>query len=297
MAQRSRRSITDAQLQALVAVVDQGSFMGAARQLRMTQSAVSHAIAGLEEALRVGLLDRSARGVRLTAVGERTVQRAREVLRLKALMWQEADAARGLREGVVRVGSFGPTASRHLLPPMLEGFSARYPELSVQVVEGSDPEVEAWLREGKLDVGFVTLPHGEFDTLLLAQDEMVVVLPAAHPLAARERIRPGELAGSPFILSTGGCEPAVQEILDEHRPDVRYRIREVHTLVEMVARGAGLSVKSTLSLPDPLPPGVVLRPLDPPRLRRVGLAVVDRKALSPAAIAFFRNASLHRRAT
>jgi DNA-binding transcriptional LysR family regulator len=294
MAPPPRRSTTDAQLQALVAVADAGSFTGAARRLGMSQSAVSHAVTALEETLRVSLLERSARGVQLTPIGEQTVLRAREVLRLKELIWRDAEASRGLRDGVVRVGSFGPTASRHLLPPILKSFAERYPDLTVRVMEGSDQEVEEWLHRRKLDIGFVTLPSERFDTVHLAQDEMMVVLPAAHPLAARARIEPRHLADYPFIMSTGGCEPAVLEILNEHRLDVRYEIREVHTIVEMVANGAGLALKPALSLPDPLPLKVVYRPLEPARIRHVGFAVVNRRKLAPAVRAFFKVAGLHR---
>jgi DNA-binding transcriptional LysR family regulator len=297
MPQPPRRPITDAQLQALVAVADLGSFTGAARQMQMSQSGVSHAIAALEESLGVRLLDRSARGVQLTEVGQRTVRHAREALRLKQRIWQEAEATRGLREGTVRVGSFGMTSSRHLLPPILRSFGERYPNLAVRVTEGSDQEVVQWLREGKLDVGFVTLPNEEFDSLHLAQDEMVALLPEAHPLAAQPGIQPRQLAAHPFIMSTGGCEPAILEMLSQGQLDVHYQIREVHTIIDMVAQGAGISIKPTLSLPHPLPPGLVCRPLDPPRSRAVGLAVLNRKRLAPAVRAFLKVASAHRQPT
>lgn len=294
MPRPGERPVTDAQLEALVAVADHGSFTRAAAHLRMTQSAVSHAVAALESSLRVKLLVRDAGGARLTGTGERTVERAREVLRLKALMRQEAEATRGLRKGMVRVGSFGVTASRHLLPPILQSFSRRYPGIAVQVSEGTDQEVEQWLRQERLDLGFVTLPSDGFDTTYLAEDEMLVVLPADHPLAVAPRIDARRLTPYPFIMSTGGCEPAVQQILDEEPMDVRYQIREVNTIVEMVRDGAGITIKPTLSLPDPLPTGVIARPLDPPRPRLVGLAVARRKNLSPAAHAFLRVAASHR---
>ncbi|HYW11539.1 MAG TPA: LysR family transcriptional regulator [Longimicrobium sp.] len=286
--------MTDAQLQAFVAVADHGSFTAAGRELGMSQSAVSKAVTALEEVLRVTLLVRSARGIQLTEVGETMMVRAREVLRLKASMRDEAEAARRLRRGSVRVGSFGTTSSRRLLPPILQAFARGYPEIAVSVVEGSDPEVELWLREGKLDVGFVTLPNEEFDTFRIARDELAVLLPAAHPLAAEDRITPRQLASLSFIMSTGGCEPAVQQILREASPEVRYHIREVHTLVELVQQGAGVAVKPMLSLPDPLPPGVVCRPLDPPRMREIGLAVPRERDTSPACRAFLRVAGVRR---
>jgi DNA-binding transcriptional LysR family regulator len=288
---------TDAQLKALVAVADQGSFTHAGRRLGMGQSAVSHAVSGLEEALGVRLLDRSAAGTRLTPVGERIVAHAREVLRLKDQMRREAEAERSLRRGLVRVGSYGPTASWHFLPRILDDLSHRFPEIAVEVTEGSDPEVEQWLRDGSVDVGFVSLPSEEFDTIDLGADEMMVLLPAGHPLATERRIAPRALAALPFIMSSGGCEPAVQELLEGNMLDVRFRIREVQTIVEMVGRGAGVSIKPYRSLPDPLPDSVVLRPLDPPRTRRIGLGVPAPRKRSPAVRAFLRVAGTHRELT
>lgn len=295
MVRSSSFSLTDAQLQALVAVADHGSFTHAARQLQVSQSAVSHAVTALEESLGVDLLIRNASGVRLTSVGERMVQRAREVLKLKALMRHEAEATRGLRDGTVRVGSFGMTASQRLLPPILRHFAQGYPDITVRVIEGTDQEVEQWLREGKVDLGFVTLPNDDFHTMVLAQDEMTAVLAADHRLAGSDRIQPHQLGAYPFIMSMGGCEPAIREILDESGVNVRYHIREVHTIVEMVRQGAGVSIKPTLSLPDPMPAGVVVRPLDPPRPRTVGLAAKNRRDLSPAGKAFLKVAGSHRR--
>ena len=286
--------MTDAQLQAFVAVAEQGSFTIAGRQLGLTQSAVSKAVTGLEESLRVALLIRHARGVHLTDVGQRMVVRAREILHLKALMRQDAEATSGLRQGSVRVGSFGISSSRHLLPPMLEAFSRAYPGIPVTVIEGSDQEVEHWLREGRVDVCFVTLPSEEFDTIRLAQDEMTAVLPANHPLAAETRIAPRQLSQYPFIMSTGGCEPAVRELLCEAPLRVRYHIREGHTILALIQQGAGVTIMPSLALPNPLPEGVVCRPLDPPSPRAIGLAVAGRKEASPACRAFLKVAQLRR---
>lgn len=286
-----RRLATDAQLQALVAVAECGGFTRAARQLDMSQSAVSHAVTALESSLGMELLVRNARGTRLTEVGERTVEHAREVLRLKALLRDEAASARGLREGVVRIGSFGPTSSRQLLPPILKRFARRYPKLEARVFEGSDQEVESWLREGRIDTGFVNLPNEEFDTIYLARDELVVLVHECSPLVLAGSIRADQLRARPFIMSTGGCEPAIMKLVDDGELDVRYRIREVQTIVEMVGRDAGFSIKPALSLPDPLPEGVVSRPLEPVCVREVGLAFPATGDQAPAVRAFLRVAA------
>lgn len=280
--------MTDAQLQALVAVADRGSFTAAAQQLRMSQSAVSHAVASLEESLRVTLLDRSARRVRLTEIGERTARHAREVLRLKAAIAEDADAARRLRRGTVRVGSFGVSASRRLLPPLIEAFARGHPDIEVLVSEGTDDEVEAWIREGVVDVGFVTLPNDALDVVPLAEDEIHVVMPACHPLAATPRVSAADVGAYPFIMSTGGCERIIDAVMGDVALDVRHRMREVDTILAMVGRGMGISMKPALALPDVLPDDIVSRPLAPAHLRRVGLGVRRRAEAAAATQAFLR---------
>lgn len=280
--------MTDAQLRALVAVVDHGSFTGAARHLHTTQSAMSHAVAELEQALRVTLLQRGPQGVRLTEIGEKTVQHAREVLNLKALIEREAEAARKVQAGTVRVGSWGISASRRLLPPILQAFERSYPAVSVEITEGTDQEIEEWLHDGSVEVGFVTLPHAEFEGFQLAEDQMVALLPANHPIAALDRVPPSALAGQPFLMCSGGCEPLILDSVRGTPLDVRYRIRDADTMVSMVARGMGVSIKPELAIPETLPPGLVVLPLDPPAPRRIGLAVRRRSEMTPACRAFMR---------
>jgi DNA-binding transcriptional LysR family regulator len=285
--------MTDAQLRALIAVVDHGGFSAAARQLRTTQSAMSHAVAELEQSLRVTLLERSAHGVRLTEIGERTVEHARGVMQLKLQIEREAEAARKLQSGTLRVGSWGVSASRRLLPPILQAFARGYPGVSVELSEGTDQEIEEWLRAGTVDVGFVTLPSDEFDAIELARDQMMAILPASHPLAAHAAIDPAMLSGVPFIMCTGGCEPLILDSVRGAPLDVRFRIRDVDTIVGMIDQRMGVSVKPEMALPDPMPAGVVSRPLDPPRQRRIGLAR-RRGEITPACRAFLRVAESQR---
>jgi DNA-binding transcriptional LysR family regulator len=158
----------------------------------------------------------------------------------------------------------------------------------VELIEGTDQEVEEWLRDGSVDVGFVTLPSEEFDATEMARDQMMAILPADHPLAGHARVEPRLLSEVPFIMCTGGCEPLILSAVRGAPLNVRFRIRDVDTIVGMIAQRMGVSVKPEMALPDPLPAGVVCRPLDPPRERRIGLAVRRRGDMTPACRAFMR---------
>ena len=274
--------MTDSQLRALLAVVDTGRFTLAAERLGISQSGVSHAVSTLEGDLGVPLLHRTADGAEPTEFGSRVVTLARRSVHLRDLIRLEAEAIRGLTGGVVRVGSFGVSASLRLLPPLLRAFAERHPGVEVRVLEGRDDEVVSWVRSDRVDLGVVTMPAEAFDAVLLGQDEFVAVLPTAHPLAAEEAVGRSDLAAAPYIRSAGGCDPGLPGVT------VRHEIRDVTTLVALVAEGLGVSVVPELALPLPLPDGVVTRPLAPRMPRQIALAARDRRELLPGARALYR---------
>ncbi|MEC5160594.1 LysR family transcriptional regulator [Janthinobacterium sp. CG_S6] len=283
--------MTFTQLEIFALVAELRGFTAAAAKLSISQSAVSHALKGLERELGVELLVRHQASVELTDIGRQLLLRAREILGLSEAMRQEVADARGQRRGSLRIGSFGPTSSLKLLPAILDEYQRRYPGIEVRVDEGGDDEVTQWILERRVDVGFVVLPQERFHTVALAQDQLVALLPRTHPLAARPSIALARLCDAPFIMSEAGCAALIEPLFTAAglAPQVRYRIAQVITILGMVERGIGVSIVAELALPDRLAgnyPGLVKVPLDPPATRRVGLAVRDRRQNSPATIAF-----------
>lgn len=94
-----------------------------------------------------------------------------------------AAAVAGPRTGRLRIGSIGTSTSLKLLPPLLDKFRRRYPGVEVNVTERADADIERDLVDRHVEIGVVRLPQPIFDTLALATDEMVAVLPVNHPLA------------------------------------------------------------------------------------------------------------------
>jgi DNA-binding transcriptional LysR family regulator len=226
--------------------------------------------------------------VQLTEVGRQLLARAREMLGLAEAMRQEAAAARGLKRGSLRIGSFGPTSSLKLLPAILDAYSRAYPDIEVRVEEGDDDAVVQWLQERRVDAGFVVLPHEGLDTVELAQDQLVALVPRGSALAKRPALPLESLCEEPFILSGAGCGPLVEPLFAAARlaPRVRYRITQVMTMLGMVERGDGIAVVAELALPHNVAtthPGLVAIPLRPAVRRRVGLAVCDARQATPAA--------------
>jgi len=283
--------MTLTQLQVLLAVVDTGSFTRAGEALSLTQPAVSHAIAALERDLGVRLLQRERDRAVLTEAGGRIVPHARALLARAEAIGQEAAATRSLQRGTVRVGSIA-SAARRILPPIMGGFRRAHPGIDLVLQEGTDQEVEDWLRGGRVDAGVVPLPATGLETVPLAADDLLVVLPERHPLASQPRLRVAALAGEPFIMSTGGCEPMISAVFRAAglTPRVGSAVRDTETLVALVAEGLGITMMPALSLPRVLP-GVCAVPLDPPVRRRIVLAVRAPAALlPPATVAFVAQA-------
>lgn len=182
-------SFTLDQLRVLVAIDEAGSFSAAGRQLRRVQSAISHAIQGLEEAQGVRLFDRSSRTPRLTDAGRALVVQARQVLRQADAFERTAKAiAAGLEPALaLALDSFVPTSP---VIRGLAGLQAQYPELAVTLFTEGLGAAERRVREGSATLGLCALMPGvaqDLQTARWTEVDMVPVVAPAHPLAAETR--------------------------------------------------------------------------------------------------------------
>ncbi|MFK9004091.1 LysR family transcriptional regulator [Pseudomonas pergaminensis] len=282
--------MTLTQLEIFSLVAELQGFTSAAHRLGISQSAVSHAIKGLEQELGVALFRRHQAQVELSDIGLQLLGRARAMLGLANTLQQEAADARGMKRGTLRIGSFGPTSSTYLLPKILSRFHLEYPGIEVHVDEGPDRQVTQWLDERRIDIGFVVLDQERFDTFALFEDQMVALLPVNHRLAAQEQVSLKDLCSDPFALTEAGSTELVMRLFNEARltPNVRYRCSQLLSTLDTVSRAEAVSVVAQASLPTAADSRYVQRALSPRVPRRVGLAVLDRRQSSPAALAFIR---------
>jgi len=280
--------MTPAQLEVLIALHETGNFTSAALRLGITQSGVSHAIRVLETSLGVKLVDRHKSPQILTDIGQRLLPHARGVLAQSEALRQEANAAKGYATGTLRIGSFGPTSSVQILPKLLHAFSNRYPGIDVYVEEAPDEVIDQWLIDRRIEIGFVTAPDDRFDTIPIAQDEFVVLIPELHALAHHNEITPSNLSGCPFIMTKAGSNTEVQAWLtvNKTKPKILFHITQIISILGVVQSGLALSIVARLSLPNHYP-GVIYRPLNPRAPRKVALAVKNKNDLSPIARVFW----------
>lgn len=279
--------MTFTQLEVFAVLARVGSFSRAAGVLGISQSGVSHAIKQLERELGVTLLKRDGAEATLTDVGARLLSRTNDILQQKEALQQEADAEHGIARGTLRIASFGSTSSLRLLPKLLARFQQAHPLVEVHIEESIDDVVVQWLMERRVELGFVVLPDERFDTFTLAEDELVAVLPAAHPLASRSALSAMDFHAQPFIRTSAGSGPHIDAFLASQgaEPKTLFRFEQLTSMMGFVAQGDALTIAARLALPAP-PVGVVYRPLEPRRRREIALAALSFDKLSPAALAF-----------
>lgn len=282
--------MTFTQLEIFSTVAELHGFTAAANRLGMTQSAVSHALKSLEQELGVELLRRHQSPVELSDIGQQLLLRARAMLGLANTLRQEAADARGMKRGTLRIGSFGPTSSIKLLPSILQHYRAEHPGIEVHIDEGPDRQVVQWLEERRIDIGFVVLPDERFDTVALMEDQMVALLPANHPLATRDSVSLSDLCHTPFVLTEAGSSELVTRLFNAARltPNIRFRCSQLLSTLDTVGRGEALTVVAEGSLPELNDSRYVKKNLSPAVVRQVGLAVLDQRQASPAALAFIK---------
>ena len=182
-------------LQAVVGIAETGSFSAAAAALGTVQSNVSAHVARLERELEVSLVDRSTGA--LTEEGEVVVARARRMLAELDAMVADVVAMRHEVRGNVHLGVIGTTA-RWLVPRLFEGLRATHPQIRLTVTDGTNSTLEPQVVSGQLDLAVVTMPvqSDELSTAPLFEEELVLVLPRAHPLTAPHAARAARPPGA-----------------------------------------------------------------------------------------------------
>jgi LysR family hydrogen peroxide-inducible transcriptional activator len=191
------------QLHALIAIADHGSFSAAATSLHTVQSNVSSHIARLEKELSVQLVDRH--NGRLTEEGLAVVERARRVsAELEAAV---ADVAALSHEvsGTARIGMIGTTA-RWLAPLLLDRMAVAHPKVRLVIGDGTSATLQPLLAAGLLDAAVVNLPQSSSELVErpLFDEDLVLVVPVLHPLAARDQVEMADLDGLELLLPAPG---------------------------------------------------------------------------------------------
>jgi DNA-binding transcriptional LysR family regulator len=285
-------------LAALEAVAREGSFGRAAEALGYTQSAISQQIQTLERIVGERLLERPGgpRAVSLTEAGGLLLRHAEAIVaRLHAARADMTALVQG-QAGGLRIGTFQSVGAK-VIPDLMRRFLDAWPRIELELTEStSDDDLLRLVERGELDLAFAMLPvmEGPFEVQELMRDPYVLVLPADHELADRERARLSELNGLTVIGNRACRSTALAEReleLRGLRAEIGFRSDDNGTVQGLVAAGLGAALVPLLSV-DVHDPRVRVLEVEPeiPE-RRIALAWHSDRHRSPAARAFLELAA------
>lgn len=213
--QRSRhRKISLQQLRHAVLAADAGSFRQAAEDASIKQSTLSRSVRQLEHLVGGSIFERSRRGVRATESGQTVLDLAKTVLKqLDTLASTVQMGAQG-KLGRISIGFYTSLSTGNLRATLVE-YASRYPEVHISMLEGSRATLTAALRSRAIDVAIVTgdRPLMGSKSIPLWSERVLVVLPKAHKLAARETVSWTDFGSETLLLSPRDFGPAIQELL------------------------------------------------------------------------------------
>lgn len=274
---------------AFLQTVEEGSFTKSAESLNYSQSAISKMIGDLEKEWKIILLERNRSGVKLTSEGIKLLPYIKNICQEHEQLQTQIDELNGLESGLIRIGTFSSVAT-HWLPKIIKEFQKDYPNINYELLLGDYTEIENWIQEGRVDCGFLRLPtKPEFETITLAKDELLVVLPEGHKFADKSSFPVQALCDEPFMLLEKGAKAEVSEIFDRHRlvPQVHFTTWDDYAIMSMIENGLGISILPELILKR-IPYHVITKKLDVPAARTIGLALRSKKNASLAVKKFLQ---------
>ena len=281
------RNLNLDQLRSLIEVVARGSFTEAAKRLHLTQSAISQQIRELERRCGLPLVERVGKRAFATPAGRELIMRGQRII---ADAEHALVAVRQHKEGTagrVHIGT-GPTALVYLLPQALRKLRDLHPDIEVVVTSGTSHTISEGLLSNVLDLGFTALPveSKELDVVPVRTDPMVAILPATdHTIP--EMLTPADAASRPLILEYQKVphQQLSRAWLQAGGVSVRpiMEFDSIEAIKNAVSAGLGMAI-----VPGPAmthaPPlnSIIVRMLDPPLTRTLGLVQRKGRAESPA---------------
>lgn len=200
--------VTMAQLRALIALGDAGSYAGASQTTGLSQPSLHRAVSDLAVVLRRALVERRGRGLALTPAGRKTLRAFRLARAELEAGLSEIEGLKGRETGRIAIGAM-PLSRARVLPAAIAAFHARHPDVRVSIVEGSWHDLVEPLRDGELDLMIGALrdpaPGDDLEQAPLFADRPVVIGRKGHPLSGAAGIGPETLALYPWTIAAPGA--------------------------------------------------------------------------------------------
>lgn len=242
-------------------VCQKGSVTAAARELYLSQPAVSLAVKEMEEHYGVPLFDRISKKLYLTQAGRQLMHYAERILSL----FETVESGLGKDEdtGTLRIGS-SITIGTHLLPSLVQMFSKRYSRMKIRVLIHNSDAIEEKLLKNEVDIGLIegTVHSPNLTCHRFCEDRLVVVCAPEYPLAQKRIVTLEEFLQQNFLLREPGS--GTRELLDQSLAVLGYAVEPLwescstQALIHGVKKGLGISVLPYLMVQQELQAGVLL---------------------------------------
>ncbi len=272
-------------------VAELGSFRKTAEVLGLTPSAISHAIASMEKELGFSVLNRSRNGVTVTTYGEHLMPYVNAVLNSELSLQQAVAEFNGLKQGKVRVGCFSSVCTNYM-PSIVRTFHEQYPEVQIEIFQGSYDDVRYWIRNGIVDFGFLSTSSArDLPITPFYRDPLLCIVPMDYEKKEdTDRMTIREMAEMQFVIQREGTDSDIQMYLKENGLDVQTSCHVIDDLstIAMVASGFGICLMPELVMND-IPYKVRRYRLDPDAFRTIGLAALDPDMMAPAARMLYKH--------
>ncbi len=276
-------------LRTFLSVASTLNFTKAAEKVHLAQSSVTEQIQALESDLGVALFDRSQRKLELTEAGATLVEYAESLLALASDARAAVGASAGTVRGVLAVGALETLAARWL-PPLLGEFQARHPGVQVNLQIAGTGELRNAVRDGSLDLcfAFTEPPAGlGLRSECVGADELVLLVPAGHPLTGHASVGPQQAAGQRFLVTAPGC--AYRQMFDSAfadagagRPAIAGEYGSLGAIAGLVRAGLGCALVPRLATGG-MDGALAALPWDGPS-KRVAIHMIWRPRQLPAAL-------------
>lgn len=286
------RKITLRQMRVFAAVARHLSFTRAARELHLTQPAVSQQVKLLEAEVGLPLFEQIGRKVHLAPAGVELLRYTEQAMELLRQASESLSAMRGLKRGVLKLGAV--STAKYFAPSLLSAFTPAYPEVTIKFAVGNREEIIQQLAANEIDLVIMGRPPRELETVAepFAKHPLVLIASPTHPLAARRRIRLNQLASEHFLIREegSGTRASMERVFGERGFPFRVsmEVSSNETIKQAVMANMGISFISAHTVGLELTAGklVILDVVGLPIVRDWYVIHLRDKTLAPIPAAF-----------
>ena len=287
------RNVTLRQMRVFTAVARHRSFTRAARELHLTQPAISQQVKLLETEIGLPLLEHIGRQIHLTAAGDELLRYAAQVTDLLREAGESLAAMRGLKRGVLKLGAV--STAKYFAPTLLSMFAPAYPEVTIRFLVGNREEIIRALASNEIDLVIMGRPPRELVTVAepFAKHPLVIIASPDHPLVGSKRRIPMQRLGTEnFIIREegSGTRASMETVFKKAAVPFRtsMEVSSNETIKQAVMAGMGISFISIHTVGLELAAGklVILNVAGLPLVRDWYVIHLQDKRLSPIAVAF-----------